>query len=304
MSNKQKPELWLKKADKIATYSKDQSTKVGALFTDKNNFSPITWGYNGMSRGLPDNDIEKNKRPEKYKWIEHAERNAIYNLAQAELTNSMIICTLFPNMEAARAIVNVGIKTVFVKSVPDVKINDDVNRVKELFNLCKVKLMSLDSLTDIDFPKRKKISDFMEFCDEYANDFGSSYTEKSASMIINPTTFTYIAIGENGSPPTVNVPDNIPSKEISYWIQEPEKNAIFNFLRPKLSGSHGYVSWCPCAHCSLAIASIDCEKVYSYEPDFSLEAEKRWQESFEHSKKTMKSHGVELILMNKEDVYK
>lgn len=63
----------------------------------------------------------------------------------------------FSNMESARAIVNVGIKTVFVKNIPDVKINDDVDRVKELFYLCKVKLMSLDKITNLDFPKRKRL---------------------------------------------------------------------------------------------------------------------------------------------------
>lgn len=300
MSNKNKPELWLKKADKIATFSKDQSTKVGALFTDSQNISPITWGYNGMSRGMPDSDVNKNTRPEKYKWIEHAERNAIYNLAHTELNGSMIVCTHFPKMESARAIANVGIKTVYVKKVPSISENEDVERVLELFHLCKIVVLSFDKHGM--FEKRAKIKGFMEFCDEYAEDFGSSLTEKSAAMIIKPFTYTCVAIGENGEPPTVNVPENVNQKELSYWVQEPEKNAIFNLLRPKLTGSHAYVSWCPCAHCSLAIASIGCAKVFTYDPDFTLEAEKRWQESFEHSKKTMSLHGIDLVLLDKQQI--
>lgn len=299
MNKKNNPLLWLKKADKIATYSKDQSTKVGALFTDKNDLSPITWGYNGMSRGMPDKDRIKNERPEKYKWIEHAERNAFYNLAQADMNNCLMISSRFPNMEAARAIVNVGIKTVYVKSIPTEKEEIDSLRVQELFGLANVQLISFaqDGL----FHKREKIKGFMELCDEYAEDFSSSLLPKSASMILKPYSFSYVSMGESGPPPNITVPENVSDEQLAYWVQESEKNAIFNFLRPKLNGSHGYVSWCPCAHCSLAITSVGCEKVFSYKPDFRLEAEQRWKASFEQSEKTMKAHGVELILLEKEN---
>jgi len=60
----QKSLFYLKKANKIALNSKDQSTKVGAFILDEEEISPLGFGYNGMPRGLPDDDKEKNERPE------------------------------------------------------------------------------------------------------------------------------------------------------------------------------------------------------------------------------------------------
>lgn len=67
-----------------------------------------------MPRGMPDNDPTKNERPEKYLWFEHAERNGIYNGAQPLMENAMIFSSHFLNMEAARAVVSVGLKTVVI----------------------------------------------------------------------------------------------------------------------------------------------------------------------------------------------
>src|SRR5579859_6577664 len=62
-------------------YSKDQSTKVGDLIIGENN-RPLSWGYNGFPTGVNDDVPERHDRTkEKYKWSEHAERNAIYSAA-------------------------------------------------------------------------------------------------------------------------------------------------------------------------------------------------------------------------------
>ena len=103
---------FLNKALKVAQSSKDQSTKVGAFFMSEDGFSPLGFGYNGMPRGLDDNNLERNERPEKYFWYEHAERNAIYNAARKIMQNAVMFCSHFPNMESARAIVSSGIKLV------------------------------------------------------------------------------------------------------------------------------------------------------------------------------------------------
>jgi dCMP deaminase len=84
-----------------AAKSKDDSTWVGVtLVRDR---SIIATGFNGFPRGVsetlkdhcrqgftvpadkhPDTLIDErwNKRPEKYRWVEHAERNAIYQAAR------------------------------------------------------------------------------------------------------------------------------------------------------------------------------------------------------------------------------
>jgi dCMP deaminase len=69
---------------------------------------------------LDDSLQERQERPEKYFWIEHAERNAIYNAALegVSLKNSTIYLTSgLPCMDCARGIVNSGIKVVWCKRV-------------------------------------------------------------------------------------------------------------------------------------------------------------------------------------------
>ena len=61
--------------DNVAGFSKDPSTKVGAIIVMEGDNSPKSFGYNGMPRGLDDASIIRNERPEKYFWYEHAERN-------------------------------------------------------------------------------------------------------------------------------------------------------------------------------------------------------------------------------------
>jgi dCMP deaminase len=67
---------------------------------------------------MDDSKKERQERPEKYFWFEHAERNAIYNAARigVSLKNSTIYLTSgLPCMDCARGIVNSGIKIVWCK---------------------------------------------------------------------------------------------------------------------------------------------------------------------------------------------
>lgn len=98
-------------------HSKDKSTKVGALIV-KNDGTPLSWGYNGFPRGANDNDEKRHERPLKYLWTEHAERNAIYNAARSgiELAGSRLyVTTLISCPDCARAIIQAGIKTLFIQ---------------------------------------------------------------------------------------------------------------------------------------------------------------------------------------------
>lgn len=94
----------------ISLKSKDESTKQGAIIVSPHN-RVKSIGYNGLPRNINDNDPERNERPKKYLWFEHAERNAIYNAEQ-----SLVGCTLYTNgcpcPRCARAIIQVGISRV------------------------------------------------------------------------------------------------------------------------------------------------------------------------------------------------
>jgi dCMP deaminase len=120
----------------VATRSKDRSRKVGCVIIGPGKEIRAT-GYNGFPRGVDDNIEERHQRPAKYRWTEHAERNAIYNAARSGV--SMLGCVIYlpwyPCMDCARAIVQSGITTVIAVE-PDW--NDptfalDFKDVKQLF---------------------------------------------------------------------------------------------------------------------------------------------------------------------------
>lgn len=104
-----------------AEKSSDTSTKVGAVFTDFEN-TQLTSGYNGLPRGvqyIP----ERLERPLKYKYFEHAERNAIYNAVRKgiALLGSRLYVTAFPCTDCARAIIQSGATQIFYEQNPELE---------------------------------------------------------------------------------------------------------------------------------------------------------------------------------------
>ena len=97
----------------LSSRSKDPNTQVSCVIAGPENNIRAT-GYNSLPRGVRD-DVElypeRFERPEKYMWIEHAERNAIYSAARigVPLAGSRLICQLLPCMDCGRAIIQVGI---------------------------------------------------------------------------------------------------------------------------------------------------------------------------------------------------
>ena len=119
-------EYFLNIAEQVKQKSKDQSTQIGAVIVGEDK-EVLSTGYNSFPRGLDDSLPERQERPEKYFWMEHAERNAIYNAARigVSLKNSTIYLTSgLPCMDCARGIVNSGIKTVYCKQVCTTKNRD------------------------------------------------------------------------------------------------------------------------------------------------------------------------------------
>ncbi|MBO6282032.1 MAG: dCMP deaminase family protein [Alphaproteobacteria bacterium] len=104
---------FLELAELIASWSKDPSTKTGAVVVGPDKEIRAT-GYNGLVRGVKDDVPERMERPTKYDFFEHAERNAVYNacLTGTSLRDCTIYCTLTPCTDCARAIIQAGIKTV------------------------------------------------------------------------------------------------------------------------------------------------------------------------------------------------
>ena len=104
---------WLALAQHISSWSKDQSTQVGCVVVGSAN-QVLSLGYNGFPRGVNDTLDDRHERPLKYKWTEHAERNAVYNAARTgtSLNGSTLYVPFFPCADCARAIIQSGIKQV------------------------------------------------------------------------------------------------------------------------------------------------------------------------------------------------
>ena len=97
-------------AEHVGGWSKDRSRQVGCVIVAPDN-SVLVIGYNGLPRGLDDNDESRLSKPAKYRWTEHAERNAIYVAARhgISIVGCRIYLPWFPCADCARGIVQAGL---------------------------------------------------------------------------------------------------------------------------------------------------------------------------------------------------
>jgi dCMP deaminase len=104
--------------DIAGSRSKDPCTQVGAFISTVDH-KPLSFGYNGTPRGWDDREFPWGKTSDndlgnKYKFVVHAERNAILNApgGASSLIGSILYTTLFPCSECAKEIAQVGIGSV------------------------------------------------------------------------------------------------------------------------------------------------------------------------------------------------
>ena len=69
---------FMKLAKEISTWSKDPSSKIGAVIVNDERRILAT-GYNGFPRGIEDTEKRLNDREQKYPLIVHGEMNALMN---------------------------------------------------------------------------------------------------------------------------------------------------------------------------------------------------------------------------------
>jgi dCMP deaminase len=123
-------ELFMKHVYLIASKSKDTKTKVGAVIVRNN--AIISEGYNGMCKGVDDAVEDRYERPEKYFWMEHAERNSIYHCSRNGIsTDSTTLYTMgLPCSDCARSIIQSGIKEIVLHEDWDHGLSLKMNRQK------------------------------------------------------------------------------------------------------------------------------------------------------------------------------
>ena len=122
--------------------SKDPSTQVGACIVDDDH-KVVSIGYNGMPRGLDDNDLTWNKGEgldNKYLYVCHAEFNAILNTRNGSaLKGCTLYVTLFPCNECAKAIIQTGIKKIIYLS-DKYKESVETKASRKILTLAKIEL--------------------------------------------------------------------------------------------------------------------------------------------------------------------
>jgi len=110
-------EYYLAICKTVAARSKDPNTQIGCVIAGPAHEIRST-GYNSLPRGIRDGVPERLVRPTKYLWMEHAERNAIYNAARCgtPLEGCTLYVEIMPCMDCGRAIVQAGIREVVISS--------------------------------------------------------------------------------------------------------------------------------------------------------------------------------------------
>jgi len=95
----------------ISNWSKDPNTQVGSVIVTPTG-KPRSWGFNGIPMGVNDHP-DRFKRPTKYNFFAHAERNAI-DLSESNLEDCILFCTHSPCSSCASSITNNKMGAVYV----------------------------------------------------------------------------------------------------------------------------------------------------------------------------------------------
>ena len=116
MSNKW-DERYLALAKQISQWSKDPSTKIGAIAVGEKG-QVLAQGFNGFPRGIDDSDDRYYNKETKYKYVVHAEMNVIFNATYSgvSLDGATLYITGLPACsDCAKGIIQVGIKRVVME---------------------------------------------------------------------------------------------------------------------------------------------------------------------------------------------
>jgi len=135
---------YLALAKEVASWSKDPSTQVGAV-TVGNKKEVLSQGFNGLPRGIVDSEDRYNNRETKYKYVVHAEMNAIYNATYSgvSLDGAVLYVYGLPICsECAKGIIQVGIKKVIIEKSKELdNWNESVALSQEMFDEAGVELV-------------------------------------------------------------------------------------------------------------------------------------------------------------------
>ena len=95
----------------VSAWSKDPSTKVGAVAVDPVSRAVLSTGYNGLPRGVED-QCARMQRPGKYLWTAHAEENLVAHAARQTLQGATVYVTHLCCASCTRMLINAGVEKI------------------------------------------------------------------------------------------------------------------------------------------------------------------------------------------------
>lgn len=126
-----KVETYMEVCDAVKKRSHDAETQVGAVLVNNDSGAIIATGCNGFARGADETKLP-NTRPDKYKYIIHAEQNLVANCARhgISMNDCTLVCTLSPCVNCMRLIFQCGITKVIVREL--YKDFDDLMKMEDI----------------------------------------------------------------------------------------------------------------------------------------------------------------------------
>lgn len=304
--NQEKLKHYLRDAQAFADiFSKDPSTKAGAflLMSGPSDFTDLTEGYNGFPRGVREDLAERQARPAKYAFYEHAERNAIFNLARVKLKGAIAVTTETPSVDCCRALASVGVSALIAPLseswVEEPCTSASIAAAKTilfeslvaLYDICQPQAAQW---LDFDARQTRKLRQYYEYAQRFSLERGKD-PQVSGTVLLEPGSWRILTRGYSGLPRGAD-----DSKSERYhgdlrtqWVESSIRNAIYNAVRPQLKGSTALVTTASCIDCARALASVGVARVVYGKP--SKDFLSRWGEAADVSRAMLRELGVETI---------
>lgn len=130
---------FLEMAMLVSKWSKDPSTKVGAVIADGK--FVVSLGFNGHPSGVADSAERLENREVKYRTIIHAEINAILSAGKPLRGCTLYVWPFMPCSQCASIIIQSGIRRVVTVPSDSERWAESFRCTEELFREAGVKLV-------------------------------------------------------------------------------------------------------------------------------------------------------------------
>lgn len=126
----------------IAQWSKDPSTKTGAVIVNPQNFI-VAMGYNGFPIGVEDTSERWNNRELKYKIVVHCERNAMLIAGERSRGCRLYTWPFMSCVPCASLVIQAGIVECIAPPSDNPRWQEDFALAQQLFREARVTMTFL-----------------------------------------------------------------------------------------------------------------------------------------------------------------